>query len=109
MKILSFPSRDRASSPASAPSSRNIHWNLLSLAALLLTGVAVLAWSQSGASAARGANPAEVAADNTITTIVGGGFGSSVPAKQAPMVLPSAVARDPLGRGIYIVDSVNGN
>jgi len=109
MKILSFPSRDRASSPPSAPSSRNIHWNLLSLAALLLTGVAVLAWSQSGARAARGANPAEVAADNTITTIVGGGFGSSVPAKQAPMVLPSAVERDPLGRGIYIVDSVNGN
>jgi uncharacterized protein (TIGR03437 family) len=91
------------------PSPRKVHLNLLSFSALLLIGLAVLALSQSGARAARGANPAEIAADNTISTIVGGGFGSSVPAKQAPMVLPTAVERDPLGRGVYIVDTVSGN
>src|SRR5262245_22804426 len=46
--------------------------------------------------------------ETTISTVAGGGFGSDVPAKQAPMVLPSAVALDPLGRGFYVVDEVDG-
>ena len=46
--------------------------------------------------------------DTTISTIAGGGFGSEVPAKQAPMVLPTAVALDPRGRGFFVVDEVDG-
>ncbi len=46
--------------------------------------------------------------ETTISTIAGGGFGSDVPARQAPMVLPTAVALDPRGRGFYIVDEVDG-
>ena len=45
--------------------------------------------------------------ETTISTIAGGGFGSDVPARQAPMVLPTAVALDPRGRGFYIVDEVD--
>lgn len=46
--------------------------------------------------------------ETTISTVAGGGFGSDVPAKQAPMVLPTGVALDPLGRGFYVVDEVDG-
>ncbi len=46
--------------------------------------------------------------ETTISTIAGGGFGSDVPVRQAPMVLPTAVALDPRGRGFYIVDEVDG-
>lgn len=46
--------------------------------------------------------------ETTISTIAGGGFGSDVPAKQAPMVLPTAVALDPRGRGFFVVDEVDG-
>lgn len=46
--------------------------------------------------------------DTTISTIAGGGFGSDVPARQAPMVLPTAVTPDPLGRGLYVIDEVDG-
>lgn len=46
--------------------------------------------------------------DTTISTLAGGGFSSEVPAKQAPMVLPTAVALDPRGRGFYVVDEVDG-
>lgn len=46
--------------------------------------------------------------DAIISTIAGGGFGSDVPARQAPMVLPTAVAFDPLGRGFYVIDEVDG-
>ena len=42
-----------------------------------------------------------------ISTIAGGGFSTNAPAKQAPMVLPTAVATDPLGRGFYVVDESN--
>src|SRR5262245_17795749 len=44
----------------------------------------------------------------TISTIAGGGLGSNVAAKQAPMVLPTAAALDPKGRGFYVVDEVDG-
>ena len=43
-----------------------------------------------------------------ISTIVGGGFSTSAPVKEAPMVLPTAVAIDPQGRGFYVVDDVGG-
>jgi len=46
--------------------------------------------------------------ETTISTIAGGGFGSDVPAKQSPMVLPTAVALDPRGRGFYVIDEVDG-
>lgn len=59
-------------------------------------------WMMAPVSAA--ANDPEV----TITTIAGGGFGSNVPAREAPMVQPTAVVFDPLGRGFYVVDEVNG-
>ncbi len=47
--------------------------------------------------------------DTTITTIAGGGFGSNVQARQAPMVLPTGAALDPLGRGFYVIDEVDGS
>lgn len=43
-----------------------------------------------------------------ISTIAGGGFSTSAPVKQAPMVLPTAVALDPQGRGFYVIDDNNG-
>ncbi len=43
-----------------------------------------------------------------ITTIAGGGFGSNVPARLAPMARPRITLFDPLGRGLYVVDEVNG-
>ncbi len=43
-----------------------------------------------------------------ISTIAGGGFSTSAPARQAPMVQPTAVAKDPKGRGFYVIDDVNG-
>ena len=43
-----------------------------------------------------------------ISTIAGGGFSTNAPVKQAPMVLPTAVALDPQGRGFYVIDDNNG-
>src|SRR5215210_6941209 len=43
----------------------------------------------------------------SISTVAGGGFSVNVPVKQAPSVLPTAVARDPLGRGFYFIDETN--
>ncbi|MEK7833999.1 MAG: HYR domain-containing protein, partial [Acidobacteriota bacterium] len=43
-----------------------------------------------------------------ISTIAGGGFSTNAPVKQAPMVLPTAVATDPQGRGFYVIDDING-
>ena len=42
----------------------------------------------------------------TISTIVGGGYSTSVAVRQAPMTQPTAVARDPQGRGFYVIDEV---
>lgn len=39
-----------------------------------------------------------------ISTIVGGGLSVDLPARQAPMSRPVGVARDPLGRGFYVID-----
>jgi len=54
------------------------------------------------------ANSAAVT-ETTITTIAGGGFGSSVQARQAPMALPTGARLDPLGRGFYVIDEVDGS
>jgi len=43
-----------------------------------------------------------------ISTIGGGGFSTNAPVRQAPMVLPTAVALDPQGRGFYVADENNG-
>ncbi len=67
-------------------------------ATLLILAAASLVWQQRDASAQGG--------QTTIVTVAGGGFAGSVPANQAPMVLPSIVARDP-GRGFYVVDNLN--
>lgn len=50
-----------------------------------------------------------VLAQATISTVAGGGFGSNVPARLAPMVQPTITVFDPLGRGVYVVDEVNGS
>ncbi len=42
----------------------------------------------------------------TINTIAGG-YGENAPARQAPFTAPAAVARDPQGRGFYVVDETN--
>lgn len=47
--------------------------------------------------------------DATISTIAGGGLGSNVKSKAAPMVQPTVVVLDPLGRGFYVVDEVNNS
>lgn len=61
-------------------------------------------WTRIWAKAAFGIAVTEA----TISTVAGGGFGSDVPVRQAPMVLPTAVALDPRGRGFYVVDEVDG-
>ncbi len=60
------------------------------------------------AGGARRAGAQGAATETTISTVVGGGFGSNVTARQAPMVLPTGTALDPQGRGVYVIDEVNG-
>jgi uncharacterized protein (TIGR03437 family) len=68
----------------------------------LALGLAALSWplvqgrAQGGASAL------------VISTVAGGGLGANALARQAPMELPTAVAFDPQGRGLYVVDDVDG-
>lgn len=81
------------------------------LAVLLLAAAAGLALrpkvsAQSAIAASRNAETSTT--ETVISTIAGGGFGSGVPVRQAPMVLPTAVAFDTLGRGFYVVDEVDG-
>ncbi len=61
-----------------------------------------------GKTAAHSSIPNAVT-ETTISTIAGGGFGSNVGARHAPMVLPTGVALDPRGRGFYVIDEVNGS
>jgi hypothetical protein len=49
-----------------------------------------------------------VGSRTTISTIAGGGFSTNAPVRQAPMVLPTATAIDPQGRGFYVIDENNG-
>jgi hypothetical protein len=71
--------------------------------------IAVALFAATGLVTRRTASAISSAATETIiSTIAGGGFGSEVPARQAPMVLPTAVVLDPRGRGFYVVDEVDG-
>jgi uncharacterized protein (TIGR03437 family) len=73
-------------------------------AVLIFAGLSLIVRTQSSAQSIN----ATAILENTITTIAGGGFGSDVPARLAPMVLPMAVALDPMGRGFYVIDEVDG-
>ncbi len=44
----------------------------------------------------------------TINTIAGG-YGENAPARQAPFTTLTAIARDPQGRGVYVIDELNGS
>ncbi len=83
---------------------------LLTIAALLIAVTGSLVWVKASAQAnANVSNTADAAITETrISTVAGGGFGSDVPVRQAPMVLPTGVAFDPLGRGFYVIDEVDG-
>ena len=74
---------------------------LILIVVLILTVTALIARRNVSATSV-------AVTETTISTIAGGGFGSDVPARQAPMVLPTAVALDPRGRGFYMVDEVDG-
>lgn len=45
-------------------------------------------------------------ANSSVTTIdtVAGGYGEGAPVRQAPFTTPTSIARDPLGRGLFVVD-----
>jgi len=82
---------------------------LITAAALFFAGAGSLIWLKASAQETlSAANAAPSTTETKISTIAGGGFGSDVPVKQAPMVLPTGVAMDPLGRGFYVVDEVDG-
>lgn len=72
--------------------------------ALTVLAVILLVWLGGAPASAQSGGDQNV----KISTIAGGGFGSNVPVRSAPMVQPTAVVFDPLGRGFYIVDEVNG-
>jgi uncharacterized protein (TIGR03437 family) len=76
---------------------------LIIAACLILAGSAIFVSHNSSAQ-----SPAVVAETRvSISTVAGGGFGSNVAARQAPMVQPTAAVLDPQGRGFYIVDESN--
>lgn len=82
---------------------------------LIATFILVLAvsgftlWTGVSAHSLKLSSGSAAATDTVITTIAGGGFGSNVQARQAPMVLPTGVALDPMGRGFYVIDEVDGS
>jgi uncharacterized protein (TIGR03437 family) len=78
---------------------------LIATIALILAAISL---TLLGKTAAHSSIP-EAATETTISTIAGGGFGSNVGARQAPMALPTGVALDPRGRGFYVIDEVNGS
>src|SRR5215471_16978618 len=71
---------------------------------LILVILGSIRWSTVSALPA---NLDAAATQTFITTIAGGGFGSNVYARLAPMTLPTGVALDPLGRGFYVIDDIN--
>jgi len=40
---------------------------------------------------------------------IAGGYGDNAPARQAPFTTPSAIARDPQGRGVYVIDEAGAS
>jgi len=134
MNSLQLTHRSKTSSHRSPSSRRSPKRGIVMMAAtLLLISAGAFAWHRSSNAAAapsslqatglwRRVSPSLPAALNsnrrpvasaaaagkaTISTIVGGGFGSDVPAKQAPVVQPTGVALDPQNRGFYVMDEVN--
>lgn len=114
----------RQSRLATLLQARSSHIALAALLAFIATSVCLWPASQAAGSKnptwgreraqlrakLRRVLPAQdgIGARTLITTIAGGGFSTNAPVGQAPMVLPTAVARDPLGRGFYVVDEENG-
>jgi uncharacterized protein (TIGR03437 family) len=76
--------------------------------AVLLAVAAFIAGATARARTRAQSAASPAATETTISTVAGGGFGSDVPARQAPMVLPTAVALDPRGRGFFVIDEVDG-
>ena len=96
-KLSMLPMSNASSSRSTIrPLSRFI----LLLFVLSLAGTGLMKPARSVASRA--------VVETTISTLAGGGFGSNVPARQAPMVLPTGAALDPMGRGFYVIDEVDG-
>lgn len=50
-------------------------------------------------------------ADNGLTAIetIAGGYGEQVLVNQSPLTTPTAITRDPLGRGLYVYDQTAGS
>ncbi|MDX2033687.1 MAG: hypothetical protein SF339_23625 [Blastocatellia bacterium] len=74
----------------------------------LLISAVLIVLAGSWAGGERSSRAQTTATETTVSTLAGGGFGSNVAARQAPMVLPTGVALDPQERGFYVVDEVNG-
>ena len=133
MNTLRFNRDSHASSPSDSKTSaavpRRVRRNLIiSATVFLLLAGSALVWNQRS-EAARGIshsglaqlldsagrnlrtalNPLPVQAGQPvpykISTIVGGGLSTDLPALQAPVSKPVGVARDPLGRGFYVLDN----
>jgi len=68
---------------------------------IFLLGIAAVCFLPDNAAQSNPSNSFSIA------TVVGGGFTTNVPVKQAPGVLPTAVARDPLGRGFYFIEETS--
>jgi hypothetical protein len=100
MKVIKDERRGRANTIASSG-----RLNLIALA-LLLGGAFGAIASPPVRTHAAGAF-FEVAAGEIINTVAGGGYGSSVPVRQAPVGEPRLMARDPQGRGFYLIDNRN--
>lgn len=91
-------------SPASSSFIMPLRRRLLLLALLLC---AVIGLIVNRHAIARNSVVHRAITETTITTIAGGGLGSNVPARHAPMEQPTGVALDPQGRGFYVIDEVN--
>ncbi len=89
------------SSPLTATAQRRF---LIATIALILAASVLALWEGAFAHS----STPDVVTETTISTVAGGGFGSNVPARQAPMLLPTGAVLDPPGRGFYVIDEVNG-
>jgi sugar lactone lactonase YvrE len=69
-----------------------------------LTGMVSRAGLKLRAAISASFAPVQSAQDYSISTVAGGAFRMDIPGRQAPVVKPFLAARDPLGRGYYIVD-----
>lgn len=77
----------------------------LMLTMLITLGAGTMVWNRRGEAAAFFQSGS--GSNTQISTAAGGGFGSNIPVRQAPMGLPSGVALDPQGLGFYVLDEVN--